>query len=135
MNAVSHDIQDLNQITQIVIGSAFQVSNTLGVGFLEKVYENALLHEIRKKGLKAEQQYPIHVFYDQVLVGDYVADILVENLLIVELKVVKAIDLIHQAQCINYLRATGIELCLLLNFGKPRVEVKRIVLSELFKPT
>ena len=67
MNAVSHDIQDLNQITQLVIGSAFQVSNTLGVGFLEKVYENALLHEIRKKGLKAEQQYPIHVFYDQVL--------------------------------------------------------------------
>ncbi len=134
MNSNSQTIEDLNPITQLVIGSAFQVSNTLGVGFLEKVYENALVHEIRKKGLKAEQQYPIHVFYDQVLVGDYFADILVENQLMVELKVVRALELIHHAQCINYLRATGIKLCLLINFGQPKVAVKRVALTDLFKP-
>jgi GxxExxY protein len=135
MDEDNADLRSLNPITQMVIGAAFQVSNTLGVGFLEKVYENALAHEIRKNGSKVEQQCPIPVFYDHVLVGEYVADLIVENRLIVELKVVKAIELIHHAQCINYLRATGLELCLLLNFGKPRVEVKRIALTELFKPS
>ncbi|HMN61882.1 MAG TPA: GxxExxY protein [Anaerolinea sp.] len=128
-----NDDNRLNQISKMVIGSAFQVSNILGIGFLEKVYENALAHEIRKNGLRADQQSPIPVFYDGILVGDYVADLLVENRLLVELKVVKSIELIHHAQCINYLKATGLELCLLLNFGKTRVEVKRIALSDPFK--
>ena len=101
------------------------MSNELGAGFLEKVYENALAHEIRKAGLQAEQQQPIQVHYDGVVVGDYVADLVVENAVLVELKAVKAFDNIHFAQCINYLKATGMQICLLINFGQPKIEIKR----------
>ena len=117
---------ELNKISEAVIGCAFKVHNTLGIGFLEKVYENALVHEIRKLGLRVEQQRSINVVYDGVVVGEYFADILVNGELILELKVVKAIDEIHLAQCLNYLRATGNRLCLLLNFNEPRVGVKRV---------
>jgi len=110
-----------------VIGAALTVSNTLGVGFLEKVYENALAHELRKAGLAVEQQKVIQVEYDGVIVGDYVADILVEGDLLVELKAVKALDEIHMAQCMNYLKATGRRLCMLLNFGNPKLQIKRVV--------
>lgn len=96
-------------------------------GFLEKVYENALAHELRKNGLAVAQQRGIVVAYDEIIVGEYVVDLLVEESIIIELKASKALDEVHQAQCMNYLRATGMHLCLLINFGKPRVEIRRIV--------
>jgi GxxExxY protein len=118
---------ELNEITERIIGCAYKVSNELGNGFLEKVYENALAHELRKACLRVEQQYPIRVFYDSVIVGDYVADLLVENCVLVELKMVKTLDDVHRAQCINYLKATGLHLCLLINFYYARAEIRRIV--------
>jgi GxxExxY protein len=99
----------------------------LGSGFVEKVYENALAHELRKDGLKTTQQSPIEVVYDGVLVGEFLADILVEDVVIVELKVVRAFDNAHLAQGLNYLKATGLNVCLLFNFGTQRVQVRRIV--------
>ena len=119
---------EVDGITEKIIGCAFTVSNTLGAGFLEKVYENALGHELRKSGLHILQQYSMEVKYDGVVVGEYVADVLVEDAVLVELKAVKALDEIHMAQCINYLRATGLHVCLLLNLGKPKLEIKRLVL-------
>jgi len=123
---------EIDWVTERVIQCAYAVGNGLGVGFLEKVYENALAHELRKNGLKAVQQLNVPVYYDGVRVGDYTADLLIEDCVLVELKVVKAFDDMHLAQCLNYLKATGLHVCLLINFGKPRVEVKRIVnrLSE-----
>jgi GxxExxY protein len=126
-NEMELEQQRLNQITEQIIGCAFKVGNALGSGFLEKVYENALLHELKKAGLKAEQQKEIQVYYDGVVVGDYVADLLVEDCVLIELKTVKNFDEIHMAQCLNYLKATAHRVCLLINFGCPRVEVKRIV--------
>jgi GxxExxY protein len=117
----------LNVLSEQIIRGAFSVSNTLGCGFLEKVCENALAHELRKMGVAVAQQRGIVVTYDDIVVGEYAVDLLVEESVLVELKAVRAFDDIHQAQCINYLRATGIRLCLLLNFGKPRVDIKRIV--------
>lgn len=117
----------LNELAEKTIGCAFTVANTLGAGFLEKVYENALAHELGKAEVKAKQQHGIAVYYDGVVVGDYCADLLVEDGLLVELKAVKALDEIHMAQCLNYLKATGLTLCLLINFGAPRIEIKRIV--------
>jgi GxxExxY protein len=122
---------DLNKISSVIIKCAYQVSNTLGCGFLEKVYENALLHELQKAGLRAEQQKPIKVHYDGIVVGDYFADLVVEDVVIVELKVVKAIEDVHAAQCLNYLKATGLSVCLLINFAHPRVEIKRLVNGRL----
>jgi GxxExxY protein len=117
----------LNAVTERIIGCAYTVSNGLGCGFLEKVYENALAHELRKAGLKVEQQKPIEVRYDGAIIGEYVADMIVERAVIVELKVTKKLNEIHMAQCLNYLKATGCPACLLLNFGNPRVELKRIM--------
>jgi GxxExxY protein len=122
------ELQRLNGITEKIIGCAYTVSNDLGCGFLEKVYENALAHEIRKAGCHCSQSQPIQVWYDGTIVGNYEADLIVENCVIVELKSVRALDDIHIAQCLNYLKATGLHVCLLLNFGKPKVEVKRISL-------
>lgn len=98
---------ELNAVTEKIIGCAFKVSSTLGVGFLEKVYENALAHELRKAGLKVEQQKRFCVLYDGVEVGYYDADLLVEERIIVETKTVRTFDDIHMAQCLNYLKATG----------------------------
>ena len=117
----------LNALSERIIGCAFAVANGLGSGFLEKVYENALAHELRKAGLRVAQQQGVSVTYDDVIVGEYAADLLVEAAVLVELKAVRALDDIHQAQCMNYLRATGMHLCLLLNFGRPRLEIRRIV--------
>src|SRR5437870_2386259 len=116
---------ELNGLTERIIGSAFKVANVLGCGFLEKVYENALAHELRKSGLRVEQQHPVPVYYDGVLVGDFYADLIVEGTVLVELKAVQDFHDAHAAQCLNYLKGTGLPLCLLINFGKPRVEVKR----------
>ena len=116
-----------NALSEQIIGAAFEVSNVLGTGFLEKVYENALNIELNLRGLQTFQQAPLKVFYKDELVGDYIADILVENEIIIEVKAVKEIDAIHFAQCLNYLRITGLRLCLLLNFSKPRQLVPIIV--------
>jgi len=118
---------DLNKITEKIIGCAYVVANSLGSGFLEKVYENALAHELRKSGLSLEQQREIDVQYDGILVGSYCADLLVNGAVLVELKAIKALDDVHVAQCLNYLRAMGLRICLLINFGTPRIEIKRIV--------
>ncbi|NIA15549.1 MAG: GxxExxY protein [Nitrospiraceae bacterium] len=118
---------ELNQITERIIGCGYTVSNTLGVGFLEKVYENALTHELRKDGLRVEQQRAIQVVYDGVVVGEYVADLLVEDTVLVELKALKALEGVHVAQCLNYMCATGLRACLLLNFGETKLGIKRLV--------
>jgi GxxExxY protein len=115
-------------LSETVLGCAFRVSNTLGAGFLEKVYENALTHEIRKSGLAVVQQAPIQVIYDGEVVGSYAADLLVESRLLVELKACKALEDVHMAQCLNYLKATGIRTCLLLNFGTPKLQIRRLAL-------
>ena len=117
----------LDQITEKIIGCVHQVSNTLGPGFLEKVYENALGVELRLAGLRVTQQQRIEVRYRESLVGEFVADLLVEECVIVEIKAVKAFEDIHTAQCVNYLKATGLQVCLLVNFGSPKAIVKRIV--------
>ncbi len=126
MNADKRRLE-LDELTEKVIGCAFAVSNTLGCGFLEKVYENALAQELRKRGIQLNQQHPIQIQYDGVTIGDYVADFLVEGNVLIELKAVKDLDEIHVAQCLNYLKATSLSVCLLLNFGKPKVTVKRVV--------
>lgn len=118
---------ELDGITEKIIGCAYTVGNELGPGFLEKVYENALAHELQKTGLSAKQQYGIQVSYDGVLVGEFAADVFVEECVLVELKTAKALDEAHMAQCLNYLKATGLHICLLINFGTPKVQIKRIV--------
>ena len=120
---------EINQITERVINCVYRVRNTLGSGFLEKVYENALAIELRESGLRVAQQHPIKVFNNNNLVGDFVADLLVEDRVIVEMKAAKTLDDVHSAQCMNYLKATGLKVCLLVNFGRPRVDIKRIVLD------
>lgn len=117
-------------LTETVIGAAFRVSNELGVGFLERVYENALAIELRDTGLSVSQQLPVKVSYRGVVVGDYVIDLLVEGRLVIELKHAKSLSDDHLAQSLNYLKATGYELALLINFGTPRVQVKRVIRSR-----
>ena len=113
------------QITRKVIGCAFAVINELGAGFLESVYEKALLLALREEGLSAVAQHPIKVMFRGECVGDFYADLFVEGKVIVELKAVKAITPEHQAQIINYLKATGIGVGLIINFGGPKLEYKR----------
>jgi GxxExxY protein len=120
--------EEKDKLTEAIIGCAFKVSNTLGCGFLEKVYENAMVIELRAAGLGCEQQKKIPVTYHGALVGDYYADVLVEGQVILEIKSVKAIDEIHQAQLINYLKATGIHKGLIINFSTPKLGIKRMVL-------
>jgi GxxExxY protein len=119
-------MEHINTITEKIIGSAFTVSNKLGAGFLEKVYENAMVIELTKNGLKVEQQKPLNVFYYNNLIGEYFADLYVEDEIIVELKAVKNIDEIHQAQILNYLKACNKKYGLIINFGKSKVEIKRM---------
>jgi GxxExxY protein len=117
----------LDGVSRSIIGAAQEVSTRLGFGFLEKVYENALVIELRNRGLQVNQQHPIHVRYGEEIVGAYVADLLIENSLLVEIKAVSLLSRVDHAQCINYLRGTGLSVCLLLNFGRPRLELKRLV--------
>jgi GxxExxY protein len=114
-----------SEITNQIIGAFYTVYNALGYGFLEKVYENALAHELRKRGLEVKQQQPITVYYDGAIVGEYFADLLVDKLVIVELKAAKDVSEDHEAQLVNYLKATNIEVGLLTNFGRfPRFRRK-----------
>jgi GxxExxY protein len=117
------------EITERIIKGFYTVYNTLGYGFLEKVYENALAIELRKLGLTVEQQASIKVHYSGTLVGEYFADLLVEQLVILELKAAEAIAEEHEAQLLNYLKATEIEVGLLLNFG-PKPQFRRKIFSN-----
>jgi GxxExxY protein len=114
-------------LTEQVLGAVFEVSDTLGAGFLKKVYERALLRELALRGLRTAAQASFAVEYKGLPVGEYFADILVEDALVVELKCVERLANEHTAQCLNYLRASGRTVCLLVNFQKPKVEGKRIV--------
>jgi GxxExxY protein len=125
----------MDKLTEKIIGSAYAVSNTLGSGFVEKVYENALAYQILKTGLRVQQQYPIKVQYDGIIVGEFFADLLVEEQVLIELKAVKLLDEAHSSQALNYLRATGLPVCLLINFGRPRIEVRHLVPSPSWKTT
>ena len=120
---------DINDITYAINGAVFEVNRILGSGFLEKVYENALLVELKRRGIKAESQVPIKVLYKEKVVGEYIADLLVEDKVIVELKTVENIDKVHEAQLLNYLKATGIRIGILVNFKHPKAEIKRMVLD------
>jgi GxxExxY protein len=111
-----------------VMGAVYEVHTVLGHGFLEKVYENALLRELQLRGIKTENQKELAVSYKDKVVGTYCADIIVDDQLLLELKSVENLNKFHEAQLLNYLKATGYQLGLLINFAKPRVEYKRLVL-------
>ena len=119
----------LHDITYAINGAVFEVNDILGPGFLEKVYENALLLEIKNRGLNAKSQVPIKVSYKGEVVGDYTADLLVEDQVIVELKTVENLDSKHEAQLLNYLKATGLHVGLLVNFKHKKADIKRMVLN------
>ncbi|MDC0584530.1 GxxExxY protein [Bacteroidales bacterium] len=113
-----------DSMTHEIIGLAYKVHNTLGSGFLEKVYENALIVELHNSGYEAKKQQPITVYYEGNIVGEYFADIIVDDELIIELKAVQRIAKIHEVQLVNYLQATKTDIGLLINFGE-KVEVRR----------
>jgi len=123
MNADSDDFKH-KELTEKIIGLFYKIYNKLGYGFLEKVYENAMMIEFRKAGINAQAQAPIVVKYDNEVIGEYTADILVENKVIIEIKAAKLLMAENEAQLLNYLKATDKEIGLLINFG-PKSEVKR----------
>ena len=123
--------QDFFDLTERVLGAVFEVSNTLGSGFLEKVYERALQRELALRGIQATAQKSFPVTYKGHLVGEYYADLLIEEVLVVELKCAERLAHEHTAQCLNYLRASNRTLCLLVNFQNPKVEWKRIIRSPI----
>jgi len=111
-----------------IIGLAMEVHRKLGYGFLEKVYENSLMILFRREGIRSEQQYPIKVYFEGEVVGNYVADILIEDKIIIELKCVEKINNIHKAQALNNLKATRMRLAIILNFAKDKLQYERLVL-------
>ena len=119
---------NIDDITYQIRGAIFEVNKVLGYGFLEKVYENALMVELKIRGLKAENQVPIDVQYKEEVVGEYYADIIVEDQVILELKSIDSLQKVHEAQLLNYLKATGHKIGLLVNFTHPKAEIKRFVL-------
>lgn len=121
----------LNKLTEKIIGAVFTVHSRLGSGFVEKVYENALAIELRNCGLVFETQKQIKVFYRNEVVGEFFADILVEEKILLELKAIKALTDLNSAQCVNYLKATQLPFCLLINFGEERAKVKRFINPDL----
>lgn len=125
MNGDERRCSDL--LTERVLAAVFEVSNTLGAGFLEKVYERALVKELGLRGVRASAQVSLAVTYKGHYAGEYFADIVVEDVLVVELKCAERLTNEHTAQCLNYLRASGHSVCLLVNFQRPKVEWKRIV--------
>ena len=128
MNTNGHECKTtLDQVVETVVGAAYEVSNQLGAGFLEKVYERALVRELSLRGVAVERQVVFPVSYKGQVVGEYVADLLVEKQVLVELKCVERFANEHIAQCINYLKASRQRVALLINFQRPKVEWKRIV--------
>lgn len=124
------DRETLNALSERVIGAVYEVANGLGAGFLERVYERALMREFAIRGIRAVAQAPFSVMYKGRCVGDYLADVLVEDALVVELKCVERLGNEHIAQCLNYLKASRLELCLLVNFQRSQVEVRRVVMGH-----
>ena len=118
------------EITERILKCAFDVQNTLGCGFLEKVYENAMVEALKDERLEVGQQVPLRVHFREVLVGEYVADIIVSGTVLVEIKATEANPPIYVAQVLNYLKATGLPIGLLINFGKPRLFYRRFQLRE-----
>ncbi|RLB66970.1 MAG: GxxExxY protein [Deltaproteobacteria bacterium] len=118
---------EINHITYGINGAVYEVNKVLGHGFLEKVYEKALLVELRERGLSVKSQTPIQVHYKGQVVGEYVADLVVEGQVIVELKSVKELNKCHEAQILNYLKATGYKIGLLVNFTHPKAEIRRFI--------
>ena len=116
-----------DQLTYAINGAVYEVNRLLGSGFLEKVYENSLLIELHDRKLKAESQVPINVIYKDKIVGEYFADIVVEDTIILEIKAIERISKIHEAQILNYIKATGYKVGLLINFTYPKAEIKRFV--------
>lgn len=121
------DEHRLNALTQRIIGCAYRVANNLGPGYLEKVYKKALGIEFRKAGMRYEREVPLTVLYDGEVVGEYFADLVVESKVLIEVKHAKGLDDAHMAQCLNYLTTTGLPICLLINFGRATIEVRRLV--------
>ena len=115
------------ELTQKILEGAFAVHNDLGCGYLEKVYSCALIFELRSAGLRCEQEVPFKVKYKDVVVGDYCADLIVEKRVLVEMKACTSLDSVHEAQILNYSKASGIKVGLLLNFGKPKLQYRRFV--------
>src|ERR1700688_670529 len=115
------------ELTQKILEGAFAVHNTLGFGFLERVYSNAVLFELRNMNLSCEHEVPFKVRYKEAVVGDYCADLIVERRVIVELKACAGLDSVHEAQILNYLKASRIQVGLLLNFGKPKLQYRKFV--------
>jgi GxxExxY protein len=132
MNTDSRPIPDSilmdGELTEKILGAAFKVQNKLGAGFLEKVYENSLSIELRKCGLAVECQKAFPVLYEGATVGDYLADLVVCEKVVVECKAVTALDAVHEAQLINYLKASGLRVGLLINFARPKLQYRRLVL-------
>lgn len=120
----------LDDLTEKVIGAAFAVSNSLGHGFLEKVYKNALVEELSTIGLAIDVEKTYSIRYRGKIIGSYAADLVVENTVIVELKAVENLSPAHAAQLLNYLKVSGVPIGLLMNFGKPRLEMKRLLLGQ-----
>jgi GxxExxY protein len=118
-----------SELTEKIIGCAYEVFKELGSGYLEKVYENAMMVELAKRGLSAVQQAQIDVSYKNVVVGEFVADLLIEDKVIVELKAVQSISSVHEVQLVNYLKSTGKEIGLLINFGDD-ISIRRRVLQR-----
>jgi GxxExxY protein len=119
---------DINDLTYKINSAIFEVNKILGAGFMEKVYEKALLVEFRSMGLNAKDQVPINVHYKGEIVGEYFADIVVEDTVILELKAVEYLEKVHEAQLLNYLKATKYKVGLLVNFAYPKAVIKRFVL-------
>jgi GxxExxY protein len=124
---ISSSILLEGELTEKILGAALKVQNTLGVGFLEKVYENALCVELREGGLAVESQKAFPVRYEGVIVGDYVADLVVSAKVVVECKAVTNLDQVHEAQLMNYLKASGIRVGLLINFARSKLQFRRLV--------
>lgn len=115
------------ELTEKILGAAFKIQNRLGCGFLEKVYENALVVELTRSGLVVEQQKAFKVTYEGATVGEYQADLVVDGRVIVECKALSYLEGVHESQLLNYLKATGLRVGLLINFGRPKVQWKRLV--------
>jgi GxxExxY protein len=122
-----------DSISEAIIGAAFEVSNALGAGFLEKVYERALTYELTQRGWQVDQQRSYQVIYKGHQVGEYIPDLLVGGQVLVELKCIERFSTDHVAQCVNYLRATGLQMALLINFQHPRIEWRRILGPQALK--
>ena len=121
--------QEIDELTFRINACAFKVQNTLGCGFLEKVYENALVWELRRAGMAVRAQVPYSIRYEEIVAGEYLADLVVDDRVVVEVKACAALSDIHKAQAINYLKASCLTAGLVINFGRPRPEIRRVFRS------